>query len=150
MRRDPPDESDENPASEWEPERCLSATVRGPWGHFRRVEGNVVKQTYRIPPRTTVAGLFAAVLGIGRDDYYGLFGPGRSAVAVEPTREVRTLNMPVNALSTAAENLQSLNGHGTISVKLPDPTPLRPELGAVGAPRGGGLPRRVRRGERAG
>lgn len=110
---------------EWSPKRCLSLTVRGPWGHFRRIEGNVVKQTYRIIPRTTVAGLLAAVLGIGRDEYYGLFAPDRSAVAIEPLRELRTLNMPMNTLSTAAGDLRSLNAHGKISVKLPDSTKLR-------------------------
>lgn len=52
------------------PNRCLSFTVRGPWGHFRRVEGNIVKQTYRIIPRTTVAGLIAGMLGIERDGYW--------------------------------------------------------------------------------
>jgi len=57
------------------PKRCLSFTIRGPWGHFRRIEGNIVKQTYRIIPRTTVAGLLAAVVGIERDGYYDLFAP---------------------------------------------------------------------------
>lgn len=109
----------------WSPERCLSLTVRGPWAHFRRVEGNVVKQTYRIMPRTTVAGMLAAVLGIKRDGYYQLFAPERSAVAIEPVREIRTVNMPMNSLSTAAENLHSLNGRGKISLRLPDPTDLR-------------------------
>ena len=108
-----------------QPDRCLSFTVRGPWGHFRRIEGNIVKQTYRIIPRTTVAGLLAAVLGIERDGYYDLFGPDNSAVAIEPVREIRTVNMPMNTLSTAAGNLQSLNGRGKISMKLPDPTTLR-------------------------
>lgn len=109
----------------WFPDRCLSVTIRGSWGHFRRVEGNVVKQTYRIIPRTTVAGLLAAVLGIERDGYYELFGPGQSAIAIEPVCELRTLNMPMNTLSTADENLRSLNGRGKISIKLPDPTDLR-------------------------
>lgn len=107
------------------PDRCLSLTVRGPWGHFRRIEGNIVKQTYRIIPRTTVAGLLAAVLGIERDGYYDLFAPGGSAVAIEPVRDIRTVNMPMNTLSTASGNLQSLNGRGKLSVKLPDPTTLR-------------------------
>lgn len=106
-------------------QRCLSFTVRGPWGHFRRVEGNVVKQTYRIIPRTTVAGLLAAVLGIGRDKYYELFASDSSAVAVEPVRDLRTLNMPMNTLSTADESMQSLNSHGKLSVKLPDPSKPR-------------------------
>jgi len=113
------DEDDDQPG------RCLSFTVRGPWGHFRRIEGNIVKQTYRIIPRTTVAGLLAAVLGIERDGYYDLFGPDNSVVAIEPIREIRTVNMPMNTLSTAAGNLQSLNGRGKISIKLPDPTALR-------------------------
>ncbi|MFQ3319710.1 MAG: CRISPR-associated protein Cas5h [Natronomonas sp.] len=108
-----------------QPDRCLSFTLRGPWGHFRRIEGNIVKQTYRIIPRTTVAGLLAAVLGIERDGYYTLFAPENSAVAIEPVREIRTINMPMNTLSTAADNLQSLNGRGKVSVKLPDPTALR-------------------------
>lgn len=107
------------------PNRCLSFTVRGPWGHFRRVEGNIVKQTYRIIPRTTVAGLIAGMLGIERDGYYHLFGPDASAIAIEPTRELRTVNMPINTLSTADGDLTSLNPRGKISVKLPDPTKLR-------------------------
>lgn len=105
--------------------RCLSFTVRGPWGHFRRIEGNIVKQTYRIIPRTTVAGLFAAVLGIGRDDYYDLFARDASAIAIEPVESLRTVNMPMNTLSTASEAMRSLNGQGKVSVKLPDPSKLR-------------------------
>jgi CRISPR-associated protein Cas5h len=107
------------------PERCLSLTISGPWGHFRRVEGNVVKQTYRVIPRTTVAGLLAAVLGIGRDEYYDLFGSERSWIAIDPVSELRTVNMPMNTLSTADGDLTSLNARGKISVKLPDPTKLR-------------------------
>ncbi|AKH97359.1 type I-B CRISPR-associated protein Cas5b [Halanaeroarchaeum sulfurireducens] len=107
--------------SEARPERCLSLTVSGPWGHFRRVEGNVVKQTYRIVPRTTVAGLLAAILGIGRDEYYDLFGPDSSWIAIEPAQELRTVNMPMNTLSTAEGDLTSLNAHGKISIKLPNP-----------------------------
>lgn len=105
--------------------RCLSFTVRGPWAHFRRVEGNVVKQTYRIIPRTTVSGLLASILGIGRDEYYGLFASETSAIAIEPVRGLRTLNMPMNTLSTANEHLTSLNSRGSVSVKLPDPTKPR-------------------------
>ena len=111
--------------AEWSPERCLSVTVRGPWGHFRRVEGNVIKQTYRIIPRTTIAGLLAAVLGIERDGYYDLFEPDSSQIAIEPASRLRTLNMPMNTLSTADGDLTSINSHGKLSLKLPDPTHLR-------------------------
>lgn len=106
-------------------ERCLSFEVTGPWAHFRRVEGNIVKQTYRVMPRTTVAGMIAAVLGIERDGYYDLFAPGKSLLAIEPTRPLRTIKLPENTLSTADEHMTSLNPRGKLSIKLPDPTKPR-------------------------
>jgi len=106
-------------------EACLSFTVSGPWGHFRRIEGNIVKQTYRVIPRTTVAGLIAAMLGIERDGYYDLFAPGESLVAIEPVGRLRTMKLPMNTLSTADEHLASLNPRGKLSIKLPDPSKPR-------------------------
>ena len=104
---------------------CLSFELRGPWGHFRRVEGNIVKQTYRIPPRTTVAGIVAAMLGLDRDSYYDAFGPEHSAVAVEPLTELRTMNLPQNTLSTAKEHMKTVPTRGHARISLPDPTELR-------------------------
>lgn len=99
---------------ETHPEECLVFSITGQWGHFKRIDGNLVKETYRIPPRTTVAGLIAAILGIKRNGYYPLFARGRSAVAVEPTTALRTINMPMNALSTAnsSEGLTKVNSRG--------------------------------------
>jgi CRISPR-associated protein Cas5h len=104
---------------------CLSFTVEGPWAHFRRIEGNIVKQTYRIIPRTTVAGLLAAVVGRNRDSYYDVFAPGVSRVAVEPVAPLRTMNLPQNTLSTAWEHLDGYNTRGNATIRLPDPTELR-------------------------
>lgn len=101
---------------------CLSFTVSGPWAHFRRVDGNTVKATYRLPPRTTVAGLLAAVVGRDRDSYYETFAPGESAVAVQPTSDLRTHNLPENSLTTASEGLKSVNARGKVSIRYPDPT----------------------------
>lgn len=103
-------------------ETCLSFTLDGPWGHFRRVEGNIVKQTYRVIPRTTVAGVIGAMLGLDRDSYYDLFAPGQSLIAIEPGAELRTMKLPMNTLSTADEHMASLNPRGKLSIKLPDPS----------------------------
>lgn len=109
-----------------DPNNCLSFTVSGPWGHFRRIEGNIVKQTYRIIPRTTVAGLTAAILGIGRDQYYDLFAPDTSAVAIEPIGELRTINLPENTLSTSDEHMDHYPSRGRgLTIGLPDPTAPR-------------------------
>jgi len=115
------------------PGRCLSLTVSGPWGHFRRVDGNTVKATYRLPPRTTVAGLLAAVAGYDRDGYYGVFDRDRSGIAIQPvprerapaTDETapvpRTMNLPANNLTTSSEGMKVVNSRGKVSVRYPDP-----------------------------
>ena len=77
-------------------------------------------------PRTTVAGMVAAMLGIGRDGYYALFAPDTSEIAIEPVSELRTINMPINTLSTANEHMTRVPRYGrTLKIGLPDPTELR-------------------------
>jgi len=107
------------------PEKCLSFELRGQWAHFRRVEGNIVKQTYRVIPRTTLAGLVAAILGMGRDSYYDAFAPEASRVVIEPIAELRTMNMPQNTLSTAKEHMRTVPSRGHARISLPEPTELR-------------------------
>lgn len=82
------------------PDRCLSFTVSGPWGHFRRVGRSVTKQTYRVPPRTTVAGMLAAIVGRPRNSYYDVFGADNAAVAITPCSELRTINIPTVGVGT--------------------------------------------------
>jgi CRISPR-associated protein Cas5h len=106
-------------------ESCLSFVVRGEWAHFRRVEGNVVKQTYRLMPRTSIAGMLAGMLGLGRDEYYDLFRQDVSAVAIQPKTRLRTMNVPQNTLSTAEEYIQLQPMRGPARIGLPDPTARR-------------------------
>ncbi|RYJ08311.1 type I-B CRISPR-associated protein Cas5 [Halogeometricum borinquense] len=82
------------------PDRCLSFTVRSTWGHFKRVGRSVTKQTYRIPPRTTVAGMLAAIVGADRDSYYDVFGADNAAIAITPLTDLRTVNIPTTGLGT--------------------------------------------------
>jgi len=82
------------------PDTCLSLTVRSAWGHFKRVGRSVTKQTYRIPPRTTLAGLLAAIVGSDRDSYYEVFAADSSAIAVTALSDLRTVNVPTTGLGT--------------------------------------------------
>ncbi|QSG06007.1 type I-B CRISPR-associated protein Cas5b [Halapricum desulfuricans] len=90
--------------------RCLSFTVDGPWAHFRRIDTTTDKQTYRVMPRTTVAGLIAAILGRARDSYYETFDADSSAIAIEPTQPVRTMQVPMLTLPTTENEIQQADG----------------------------------------
>lgn len=48
----------------------LSFDVCGKLAHFRKYYANNTAFTYSLPPRTTVMGMLAAVLGYERDTYY--------------------------------------------------------------------------------
>jgi len=94
------------------PDRCLSFTIRSTWGHFKRVGRSVTKQTYRIPPRTTIAGLLAAIVGSDRDSYYDIFQSDDSAVAITPLSDLRTVNVPTTGLGTdPGQDVTQTSGH---------------------------------------
>lgn len=110
------------------PSKCLSLVLRSDWGHFRRIDRTVTKQTYRIPPRTTVAGLLAAIAGVRRDGYYDVFAPDTSAIALTPVAPIRTVTQPTLGLGThPGETMEDAGGSGqkTIKVKYPDSTDNR-------------------------
>lgn len=110
------------------PSKCLSFVLRSDWGHFRRVDRTVTKQTYRIPPRTTVAGILAAIAGVRRDGYYDVFAPESSAISITPLGSMRTVTQPMLGLGThPGETMVSTGGSGqkTIKVKYPDSTDNR-------------------------
>jgi CRISPR-associated protein Cas5h len=107
------------------PDRCLSLTIQADWGHFRRIDRTVTKQTYRLPPRTTIAGMLAAIVGSPRDSYYETFDSEVSAVAIEPLGTTRTVTEPMLGLSTNPdEHFERRGGTGqkTVQVRYPDST----------------------------
>ena len=48
----------------------LSFDIKGKFAHFRKFHGNNTAMSYSIPPRTTIIGLLAAMMGEEKDTYY--------------------------------------------------------------------------------
>lgn len=110
------------------PERCLSLTVHGDWGHFRRIDRSVSKQTYNVIPRPTAAGLLAAIVGAPRDSYYETFSEHESAMAISVAAPVRTQVVPILSTSTSPdkdnEHLKTAGATGNqkgVTARYPDP-----------------------------
>jgi len=89
---------------------CVSFTVKGSWGHFRRIDTTTEKLTYRVMPRTTVAGLIAAVLGEPRDSYYDTFARDASAIAISPQCALETQSIPQLVLPTSEGKIKTAEG----------------------------------------
>lgn len=48
----------------------ITLELQGKFAHFRKYYGNNTALSYALPPRTTLTGIFAALLGRERDSYY--------------------------------------------------------------------------------
>jgi CRISPR-associated protein Cas5h len=85
------------------PRSCIGFTITSGYAHFKKVGNNSAKPTYRIPPRTTLAGLLAGILGYDRDTYYDLFQPENSAVSVVPLNNPHTVSISTTTVNTKAD-----------------------------------------------
>lgn len=91
-------------------QKALGIKITSDWGHFRKVDSTSIKETYKFPPRTTVAGLLAAIVGKPRDSYYDTFLPDTSAIALSVNEKPVVNRYPVLELSTDPNSLRSIKG----------------------------------------
>lgn len=92
-----------NENTEFTLESCIGFTITSGYAHFRKVGNNSAKPTYRIPPRTTLAGLLAGIMGYDRDTYYDIFQPDNSAVSVVPLNNPHTVSISMTTVNTKAD-----------------------------------------------
>lgn len=86
------------------PDECIVLDISGEFGHFRKPSTTSPAQTFGIPPRTTVAGMLAGMLGMERDSYYELFSRENSSMAVSLESSLRRLSVGINILTTDGPN----------------------------------------------
>jgi len=99
-----PADGNEHSESGYVPDTCLGFDVTADFAHFRKVGTNSAKPSYRLPPRTTIAGMLAGIMGMSRDSYYDLFAPSSSAVAVVPQELPHTYTMGITTVNTKADD----------------------------------------------
>lgn len=80
--------------------KAIQFTVSAEFAHYRRIEGSTTKQTYQIPPRTTIVGMIAAILGYQRDTYYDELSPDALQIGVVVESTINTMQIPQLQLST--------------------------------------------------
>lgn len=91
----------------------LKFNIRGDWAHFRKPFSNISRLTYKVPPRMTVAGMLAGILGLERDSYYDTFSGDQYEFSVVPNGSIQTKRVPQNMLGTAKkEDMIRFNTRG--------------------------------------
>jgi len=87
--------------------------VRGFFAVFRKHHSTTSTLSYSFPPRTTIAGMLAAILGCERDSYYNIFSSGKCRIALQVKETVRHATNTVNYLMTDRPlTIEKLSGRG--------------------------------------
>lgn len=101
----------DTPALDGDTGDCIVFDVSGDWAHFRRPNTAAPRLTYGIPPRTTLAGMLAAIQGYDRDSYYELFHPENSDIAISVESPIRRFMVPKLFIDTKGSAVTGSN-HG--------------------------------------
>ena len=111
--------------------RIIIFDLKGSIAHFRKFYTNSSSLTYDFPPRTTVTGIIAGILGMERDSYYDDFACDRCHVAIRILNGSRRLMQTVNYIFVK-ENINQVTGskgkHTQIPVEFLLPSGDRREL----------------------
>jgi CRISPR-associated protein Cas5h len=86
----------------------LAFDVCGKFAHFRKFYSNSSALTHFIPPRTTIIGMIAAILGVEKDTYYEDFSLENCNIGVRLLSKVRKSLQKLKYLKV--EKLKDLNG----------------------------------------
>lgn len=86
----------------------LSFHLKGKMAHFRRYYSNSSALSYTIPPRTTIVGLIAGLLGYPRDSYYEDFSKDQCKIAISVRAPIKKQIQKLNLLMIKTPN--DLNG----------------------------------------
>jgi CRISPR-associated protein Cas5h len=94
----------------------IAFDIRGKMAHFRKYYANNTAFSYSLPPRTTITGMLAGMLGLPRDSYHEAFAVEKIRIGVRILTPVKKTFHRVNFLrieslgDVAKDNLGDFTG----------------------------------------
>lgn len=74
--------------------------ISGEFAHFRKFNTTTSPLTYPVPPRTTLAGMLGAIIGIDRFSFYEIFSREKAFIAVQIIKPIRKTSHAFNLVDT--------------------------------------------------
>jgi len=79
----------------------LAFKIWGDFAHYRKIYTTTSPLTYLIPPRTTLSGLVAAIVGLEKNKYHNSFNTGNSGFGIQISGgQKKKLVIPTNLIDT--------------------------------------------------
>src|SRR5690554_5064204 len=82
----------------------LSFDIEGKFAHFRKFHGNNTAMSYSIPPRTTIIGMLAAIMGEKKDSYYQDYQDNNLKIGIRVLGELKKSFQRLNLLMIKGSN----------------------------------------------
>lgn len=87
--------------------------------HFRKFYTNSSSLSYSVPPRTTISGIIAAILGLERDSYYEDFNVENVDLAVRKNNKTRKIIQSLNYMKiTSKKHFEFPENHTQIPFEI--------------------------------
>lgn len=84
--------------------KIFSFYLKGKMAHFRKYYSNSTALSYYVPPRTTVAGIIAGLIGYERDTYYEDFSLDKCDIAIAACSPLKKTMQKLNYLMIKGKN----------------------------------------------
>jgi CRISPR-associated protein Cas5h len=81
----------------------ISFDIAGKLAHFRKYYANNTALSYYIPPRTTVMGMLAGILGLPRDSYYQALASDRIRIGIRVISPIKKTFHRLNLLRVVGD-----------------------------------------------
>lgn len=97
----------------------LIVKLKGRFAHFRKFYTNSSSLSYSIPPRTTLAGILAAILGYERNSYYKIFSKDNLKISLKVDKNTRKIVESVNYIkATSPKAILEPSEHTQIPIEI--------------------------------
>ncbi|MDP4146888.1 MAG: type I-B CRISPR-associated protein Cas5b [Bacillota bacterium] len=87
--------------------KCLVFDIWGEYGHFRKFYTTSSPLTFSIPPRTTICGIIAAIIGLDKEEYLKHFTKDKANIAIQLNSPVNKTRISYNLINTKTAKMYS-------------------------------------------
>ncbi|SKA90407.1 CRISPR-associated protein, Cas5h family [Clostridium sp. USBA 49] len=87
--------------------KCLVFDVWGDFAHFRKFYTTSSPLTFSFPPRTAVAGMISAIIGIRKEEYLKYFTKDQAYIAIRILKPVKKTRISYNLIDTKTAKMMS-------------------------------------------
>lgn len=99
--------------------KCLVFNVKADYGHFKKFYTTSSPLTFSLPPRTAVAGMIGAIIGLDKNSYIQKFSKDDAQIALQIMKPVNKCRVSYNLINTKGKkDYSKITGRTQVTFEL--------------------------------